>query len=453
MVTMEDSTLDDGVATAVTGALARATFGQWSGGPLVTRAPSKRRPSNDYVAKSCPRAWRSVVLPPCCSYNESARALALVVADDLRNCGLFAFVSVSEEGSLFLTTKEQEKRQARRGLIICEGCGNFYATHAAGLSNHWRTTSDLWCSAAFERARAKEAAADEQSLAPPEAFDTAQWRGAGLTRPSAWRSASSKSSLHHPGLVASRDGDLDALKALVSSGQFDARHTVDAHGSGSLLWAAGGGHLRIVEWLREQGLCDPRVERRKTDGRMALHWAARNGHLRVVKYLVEECACDPDARTLDGETAFMYAVWQGRMDVVVYLVDFCKVDVHTVNRWGCNALFKAARMDGEASSLSMLAYLIEDQGLDERLINNTGHSLLHKAAIYGRSDVVEYLISGRTRCEGRACVEWDDRRQRPSDMARFNGFPDLAGRLRHVEDCWLWSPVLVATPEETEAVA
>lgn len=432
----------------MTGALTRATFGLWNGGPLVTRAPPKRRPSNDYVAKSCPRAWRTVLLPPCCAYIESARALALVVAADLRSCGLFAFVSVTEEGGIFLTTKEQEKRQRARGLSICEGCGNFYATHAAGLSNHWRLTSDLWCSAAYERARNKEAAADEQSLAAPEAFDSAQWRGAGLARPSAWRAASSKSSLHHPGLVAARDGDLDALQALVSSGQFtDVKGTVDAHGSGSLLWAAGGGHLSIVKWLRDERLCDPGIERRKTDGRMALHWAARNGHLHVVKYLVEECACEPDVRTFDGETAFMYAVWQGRMDVVEYLVDLCKVDVHTVNRWGCNALFKAARMDGENSSLSMLTYLIESKGLDERLINKTGHSLLHKAAIYGRHDVIDYLLSGRTRCQGRACVEWDDKRQRPSDMARFNGFPDLAGRLRHLEDVWLWSPVLVAEAE------
>ena len=108
-------------------------------------------------------------------------------------------------------------------------------------------------------------------------------------------------------------------------------------------------------------------------------------------------------------------------------------------------------MDGEESHLDMLVYLIEDKRLDERLINNTGHSLLHKAAIYGREDVINYLVSGRTRCAGRECIARDDRRQRPSDMADFNGFPALAKRLRHFEDTWLWA--LIATPDAAQDAA
>ena len=386
------------------------------------------------------------------STNNSPRELAKVVAEELRkSCGLFAFVSVSENGNVLLTTEEQRLTQRERGLSICEGCGYFFATHAAGLANHWRTVSDLWCTAAAARARSAQAIADEESLAPPEAIDSAKWRGAGLARPSTWRSFSNKSSLTHPGLIAARDGDLEAVKLQVSQGSLDAKLTVDAHGSGVLLWAAGGGHLHVVRWLRDEGLCNPSVERRKSDGRMALHWASRNGHLHVVRYLVEECLCDPDARTFDGETPYMYAVWQGRMDIVLYLVDTCHVDVHTVNRWGCNALFKAARMDGDESSLDMLVYLIEEKKLDERQINASGHSLLHKAAIYGREDVIDYLVaSGKTRCGGRECVAWDDRRQRPSDMALFNGWPVLSRKLRHLEDTLLWALVTTPDPQQVE---
>ena len=335
--------LDSEVASAVSCALMRATFGKWTDGPFVSRAPFKKRPANDYIAKGCPRAFRSVLLPPCCSYKDSARELAQVVADDLRKCGLFAFVSVSEQGAMMLTTEDQRKRQRDRGLAICEGCGYFFATHAAGLANHWRAVTDLFCSAAAARARAAQASADEQSLPAPMAVDSAQWRGAGLTRPPTWRASSSKSSLHSPGLVACRDGDLESLQHFIATGLFDAKKDVDHHGSGALLWAAGGGHLSIVRWLRDEGLCDPAADGRKSDGRTALHWASRNGHLDVVRYLVEECACQADAKSFDGETAFMYAVWQGHMHVVSYLVDCCRVDVHTVNRWGCNALFKVCQ--------------------------------------------------------------------------------------------------------------
>ena len=243
------SPLDVAVALAVEEALSRATHGQWRGGPFVTKTPNKRRPANDYIAKGCARAFRAVLFPPSSSY-DSPRELAKVVAEELRkSCGLFAFVSVSENGNVLLTTEEQRLTQRERGLSICEGCGFFFATHAAGLANHWRTVSDLWCTAAAARARSAQAIADEESLAPPEAIDSAKWRGAGLARPSTWRSFSNKSSLTHPGLIAARDGDLEAVKSQVSQGTLDAKLTVDAHGSGALLWAAGGGHLHVVRWL------------------------------------------------------------------------------------------------------------------------------------------------------------------------------------------------------------
>jgi len=154
-------------------------------------------------------------------------------------------------------------------------------------------------------------------------------------------------------------------------------------------------------------------------------------------------------------------------------------------------------MDGANSTLEVLKYVL-DLGVDASLVNAARHSLLHKAAIYGRSDVCEYLLEGRLREEeeeedgkessedeskesssndaakftsifgtsppllsppriqsrmhrrpkavglplGRAQVLPDLRNQTPSEMARYNGFPALEAYLRHQEDL-LWHVPIV----------
>jgi ankyrin repeat protein len=144
-------------------------------------------------------------------------------------------------------------------------------------------------------------------------------------------------------------------------------------------------------------------------------------------------------------------------------------------------------MDGSSSTLEVLKFVL-DIGVDASLVNAARHSLLHKAAIYGRRDVCEYLLEGRL-CEehedakeggdttttslsnaafsggyveaavrrrtkmpkavglplGRAHVLPDLRNQTPSEMARYNGFPALAAYLRHHEDL-LWHVPIVWQP-------
>jgi ankyrin repeat protein len=94
---------------------------------------------------------------------------------------------------------------------------------------------------------------------------------------------------------------------------------VDNKGSNPLLWAAGGGHLHMVQYLIEECHCSPnqgQVGKRSFSGRTALHWAARNGHLPVVKYLIDKCRVDMEAATADGTTAFSWACWQNQIHVM-----------------------------------------------------------------------------------------------------------------------------------------
>lgn len=52
----------------------------------------------------------------------------------------------------------------------------------------------------------------------------------------------------------------------------------------ALIWAANGGHFKIVKYLTEKGA------NIHTQNDIALIWAANYGHLEVVKYLVEKDA-------------------------------------------------------------------------------------------------------------------------------------------------------------------
>jgi hypothetical protein len=120
-----------------------------------------------------------------------------------------------------------------------------------------------------------------------------------------------------PGLDACRSGDLAALRILVERHGWAPRSACDEHGSGPLLWAAGGGHLAVCRYLVEVCGLDPslpadaRLARRGYSGRTAAHWAARNGHVTVLRWLVGACGCAADAPTADGTTALCWAAWQG----------------------------------------------------------------------------------------------------------------------------------------------
>jgi ankyrin repeat protein len=165
----------------------------------------------------------------------------------------------------------------------------------------------------------------------------------------------------------------------------------------------------------------------------------------VCKYLISGCAVDANLMTFDGDSAFMLAAWQGHLTVCKWLVTHARADPHQINKWGCNAVFKAARMDGAHSSMEMFKYVVGELQVDSQLINGNGHSVLHKAAIYGRKDVVRYLLDNQYCCRTEHVMP-DRERQTPSEMARYNGFSELAGVLRHHEDVLWCVPVMWQEP-------
>lgn len=105
--------------------------------------------------------------------------------------------------------------------------------------------------------------------------------------------------------VASRYGDLDAIKYLVS-----LRCVPKAFDNLAIRYASANGRLEVVKYLYKVG-CDPKA----CDNR-AIRLASEMGHLDVVKYLYKK-GCDPKAY---DNYSIRWASASGHLEVVKYLV-------------------------------------------------------------------------------------------------------------------------------------
>ena len=258
------------------------------------------------------------------------------------------------------------------------------------------------------------------------------------------------------GLAAAAIGDVAAMVFECERGAFDPVTDTDPHGSSALHWAAGGGHTAACEWLVGEKNVPVDATRRK-DGRAPTHWAARNGRLEVLAWLVSRGA-DANAVTYDGDTPFNLAVWQGHDHVARFLVETVPgVDPTKRNRWGCNALLWActrtrspatpfeegnvgdAFIDskGNESSrvLETVKWLVDTLGVPVDVVNVNGHGAIHKCAIYGHGEVIDWLTSSANvgSLDARHFAP-DDRNSAPSDLARTNGHIALSLTLRALED-------------------
>ena len=241
--------------------------------------------------------------------------------------------------------------------------------------------------------------------AHPEVEDPSEWLNAAEERAAAGEVSDSRGTDKHagkkppmpPGLLAAQNGDLAALQALHNSGGWCPEET-DHNGSSAIHWAAGGGHLLIVQWLVEE-LCPgaavaPVSKRKRRDGRQAIHWAARNNQVAVLEYLLgRSCqdgasAVDVEARTFDGTTPLHLACFGKATDACTLLVSL-GAQVNTVNDWGCNAAHWAA-MGGSVAVME----LVKEKGAAFSLLQKEGHSPLHKAAQRGNTEAVDWLLSG-----------------------------------------------------------
>lgn len=250
-------------------------------------------------------------------------------------------------------------------------------------------------------------------------------------------------------LVAAAQGELGKLQDLVQEAQeqqIDCEalgrsttpvkplqnllDTKDRHKATAEHWAAGGGHLKCLQYLyelraamaestrssvmidyraagdtdREAGIIasistvrtKTRLVRRR-DGKTCLHYAARNGRVDCLRYLLtelpEEQLHSVDERSGEGTTPLHLACYGGHPKAVKYLVETHGADVHATNDWGCSCAHWVAMTisTSEADVRELCNYLKWECGVSFVERQHQGHSALHKAAQRRNGHVIQWL--------------------------------------------------------------
>ena len=136
--------------------------------------------------------------------------------------------------------------------------------------------------------------------------------------------------------LAAKQGHVHIVRYLLDHGLCD-HSQVDSQGRSPAYIAAGSGHLDVLKYLVSKMGADSQFKTTKVlrnvalvqpPGRTLLHIASREGRTDVVKYLVLECYCDPSVRDNNGITAINLACYGGCLDIFKFLIQFDPTLVH-----------------------------------------------------------------------------------------------------------------------------
>jgi len=149
---------------------------------------------------------------------------------------------------------------------------------------------------------------------------------------------------------ACKNGDARRVKALLESGKGDVNARDSEFGSSPLHWAAGGGHVEIMEMLLAKGA---NIEAKDKDGMTPLHAAAAKGQAAAVKLLLDKGA-DVNSRRNDGATALHGAALLDRTEVLPLLIA-AGADVNAADHGKITPLMCAALAGSKTEIDALLA--------------------------------------------------------------------------------------------------
>ena len=182
------------------------------------------------------------------------------------------------------------------------------------------------------------------------------------------------------------DGNLPALKDLITKQALNPNEMKDPSGPTLLHLACQHGHLDIVQYLINDQDCNP--ESTTLNGRTSLHTACKSGHLHIVKCLITDHKCNPHCTDNDGYTPLHAASESGNIETVKYLITEQGCDPHVVDSIGNTPLHYAS----ESGHLHIVQELITNFNCDPQKANNRGSIPLHYACRGGQIAVARYLI-------------------------------------------------------------
>ena len=136
--------------------------------------------------------------------------------------------------------------------------------------------------------------------------------------------------------LACKSGDIKTVEKILSRKNVDINAREKQYGSRPLHWAAGQGHLEIVDLLLQKGAD---INATDNDNITPLHVAVGKKQKDVVRYLLDKKA-NPNLKDAKGDTPLQGAVELGQMDVVQLLVD-AGADVNAANDEGIAPMDRA----------------------------------------------------------------------------------------------------------------
>uniref|UniRef100_A0A670ZIN9 Espin like n=1 Tax=Pseudonaja textilis TaxID=8673 RepID=A0A670ZIN9_PSETE len=216
-----------------------------------------------------------------------------------------------------------------------------------------------------------------KALLPPPAD-----RGVPLLPPAALRDPLGASPVHH----AARAGKLRCLRYLVEDAALGAQGRA-RNGATPAHDAAATGHLACLQWLLGPGGC--RVQDTDHSGATVLHLAARFGHHDITDWLLRFGGSDPLVPTETGALPVHYAATNGDLPSLHLILGHCPSSVNAQTKNGATPLYLAC----QEGHLEIIQYLVKECGADPHLRANDGMTPLHAAAQMGHNTVIVWLVS------------------------------------------------------------
>lgn len=146
--------------------------------------------------------------------------------------------------------------------------------------------------------------------------------------------------------------------------------------------------VEVVDLLLKAG-ADPDIQ--DTEGKTPMHYAAEYGCSESIDILILDKKANPNIVDEQGNTPLHYAIANGDTHSAESLVKAGTTNVNIVHQdTGESPIFDAVEAERDSGRIAEL--MITDEKVDLSIKNAKGMSVLHKAALCGRSSAVDLLL-------------------------------------------------------------
>jgi ankyrin repeat protein len=190
--------------------------------------------------------------------------------------------------------------------------------------------------------------------------------------------------------IAAKYGNLGIVKYVLEKDPSIFK-TKDDGGNTILFIAIANGHIDIVKYLMKIHRVNVHKRDERPNGNTPIHHAAEHGQLAILKYFMEEKHGEVDCTNNFKQPPVFLAVLNRHYPVIVYLAEERNADLGMIDHKNNNILYMAVN----ANDLSIIKYVLDKRQvlLDVNYKNIFGDTLLSRAALLGRYEIVKYLVS------------------------------------------------------------